>query len=59
MELEAQENMYKNKKKDVDKLSKILEEVIQLSNSNTTMNEKDLKRLIKHYESEIKEKTKD
>jgi len=58
MELEAQENMYKTKKKDVDKLSKILEEVIQLSNSNTTMNDKDLKKLIKHYESEIKEMTK-
>jgi hypothetical protein len=57
MELEMQENKYKNKKKDVDRLSKILEEVIQLSNSTTPMGEKEILKLVKHYEEQINDKS--
>lgn len=55
MELELQETKYKNKKKQVDRLSKILEEVIQLSNSNDKMNKEEITKMVKYYESQINE----
>lgn len=57
MELELQESKYKTKKKEVDKLSKVLEDVIQLSNANSQMGEEEILKLVKYYEEQIQEKS--
>jgi len=54
-----QENKYKTKKKDVDRLSKILEEVIQLSNSTSPIGDNEIMELVKHYEAQIKDNSSD
>lgn len=59
LELEMQENKYKTKKKDVDRLSKILEEVIQLSNSTSPIGDNEIMGLVKHYEAQIKDNNND
>ena len=56
MELELQETKYKSKKKEVDRLSKLLEEVIEFSNSETRMNNQEILNRVKIYEDQITEK---
>ena len=55
MELDLQETKYKSKKTQVDRLSKILEEVIQLSNSNDKMTKDEVSKMVKYFESQINE----
>ena len=53
MELELQREKYQNKKGQVDQLSKILEEVIQWSNSKNKMSDSQVINLVKHYETQL------
>lgn len=55
MELQLQESKYKDKKSEVDRLSKILEEVVQLSKSDTPMTSEEALKLVNHYKDKISE----
>lgn len=55
MELQMQETKYKTKKHEVDRLSKILEEVVQLSKSESKMSPEEALKLVNHYKDQISE----
>lgn len=47
---------YENKKSEVDKLTKIMEELVQLSNDTTNMSQDQVIDLVEHYENQINSK---
>jgi hypothetical protein len=57
MELEFQETKYKSKKKEVDRLSKLLEEVIEFSNSGGGVSKEQILKQVQIYEEQITEKS--
>lgn len=57
MELELQETKYKSKKKEVDRLSQLLEQVIEFSNSGGNMTKEEILKQVKIYEDQITDKS--
>lgn len=55
MELQLQETKYKTKKREVDRLTKILEEVVQLSKSESKMSPEEALKLVNQYKDRINE----
>lgn len=53
MELELQETKYRAKKKEVDRLSKLLEDVIEFSNSEVKLTQEQVLRRVKLFEGQI------